>query len=217
MTIGTEITASGASEAQAGARLIARMENVPFSRWHTKPRIVMGSATFFDAFDALSLAFALPVLISLWQITPAQIGIFFSFIGVTMALVQGPLLGYLSQKVSDVALVVTGSAILGMAFMIYRSTELPWLFAGGAVFSLGNGLMWPSFLALLSKQAGSRHQGAVQGFSGSTGAIASILGLLAGGAAYRVIGAEVFMVCASLIGVVFLLSLRLSPPADAAS
>ena len=78
MTIGTEITASGASEAQAGARLIARMENVPFSRWHTKPRIVMGSATFFDAFDALSLAFALPVLISVWQITPAQIGILIS-------------------------------------------------------------------------------------------------------------------------------------------
>ncbi len=69
MTVRTETAASRASDAQAGARLIARMENVPFSRWHTKPRIVMGSATFFDAFDALSLAFALPVLISLWQIT----------------------------------------------------------------------------------------------------------------------------------------------------
>ena len=73
-----EMATSGASDAQAGARLIARMENVPFSRWHTKPRIVMGSATFFDAFDALSLAFTLPVLISLWQITPAQIGVLIS-------------------------------------------------------------------------------------------------------------------------------------------
>jgi putative MFS transporter len=62
----------------AGARLMARMGNVPFSRWHRKPRIVMGSATFFDAFDALSLAFALPVLISLWEISPAQIGILLS-------------------------------------------------------------------------------------------------------------------------------------------
>jgi len=57
------------------AQLMARMENVPFSRWHTKARIVMGTATFFDAFDALSLAFALPVLIGLWGITPGQIGI----------------------------------------------------------------------------------------------------------------------------------------------
>lgn len=51
------------------------MEAVPFGRWHRKPRIVIGTATFFDAFDALSLAFALPVLVGLWGITPAQIGI----------------------------------------------------------------------------------------------------------------------------------------------
>ncbi|WP_248930685.1 MFS transporter [Paenibacillus hamazuiensis] len=55
--------------------LIARMESIPFSRWHIKPRVVMGSATFFDAFDALSLAFVLPVLIGLWKLTPGQIGI----------------------------------------------------------------------------------------------------------------------------------------------
>ena len=34
----------------------------------------MGSATFFDAFDALSLAFVLPVLVRLWDISPVQIG-----------------------------------------------------------------------------------------------------------------------------------------------
>src|SRR5580658_8624921 len=51
------------------------MERAPFSRWHMKARIVMGSATFFDAFNALSLAFALPVLIRLWHISPAQSGL----------------------------------------------------------------------------------------------------------------------------------------------
>lgn len=55
--------------------LLTRMESVPFSRWHLKPRIIMGSATFFDAFDALSLAFVLPVLIGLWSLTPGEIGI----------------------------------------------------------------------------------------------------------------------------------------------
>ena len=58
--------------------LIARLENVPFSRWHAKARIVVGSATFFDAFNALALAFALPVLIRLWHITPAQSGFLIS-------------------------------------------------------------------------------------------------------------------------------------------
>jgi putative MFS transporter len=57
-----------------GAALIARLERVPFTRWHLRARIVMGSATFFDAFDALSLAFVLPVLVPLWGITPVQIG-----------------------------------------------------------------------------------------------------------------------------------------------
>lgn len=56
------------------ARLLQRIENVPFSRWHTKARLIMGSATFFDAFDALSLAFALPVLVRLWHLSPGEIG-----------------------------------------------------------------------------------------------------------------------------------------------
>ena len=63
--------------------------------------------------------------------SPAQIGAFFSFIGLTMALVQGPLLGFLSNKVPDVTLIVVGSVILGAGFAIYRSTELHWLFVGG--------------------------------------------------------------------------------------
>ncbi|MCY7570418.1 MFS transporter, partial [Bacillus safensis] len=72
---------SGNSNSQGGqvvdraSQLLTRMESVPFSRWHLKPRIIMGSATFFDAFDALSLAFVLPVLIGMWNLSPAQIGL----------------------------------------------------------------------------------------------------------------------------------------------
>ena len=61
-------------EASSAPALIARLERVPFSRWHLRARVIMGSATFFDAFDALSLAFVLPVLVRLWGITPVQIG-----------------------------------------------------------------------------------------------------------------------------------------------
>ena len=60
---------------QASAGLIARMEQVPTSRWFVTARIVMGSATFFDAFNALSIAFVLPILAPLWHITPPEIGI----------------------------------------------------------------------------------------------------------------------------------------------
>jgi putative MFS transporter len=63
-----------APEVSAG-QLLARLESVPFTRWHIKARVIMGSATFFDAFGALSLAFALPVLNRLWHISPQQSGL----------------------------------------------------------------------------------------------------------------------------------------------
>lgn len=65
---------SATDRAHEAAGLLFRIENVPFSWWHTKARIVMGSATFFDAFDALALAFVLPVLVGLWHLSPTQVG-----------------------------------------------------------------------------------------------------------------------------------------------
>jgi putative MFS transporter len=71
----TNETRPAAREGAAGASdLIARLESIPFSRWHLRARLIVGSATFFDAFDALSLAFVLPVLVPQWQISSAQIG-----------------------------------------------------------------------------------------------------------------------------------------------
>ena len=59
----------------AATHLLARLEQVPASRWFVVARVVMGSATFFDAFTALSIAFVLPILVPLWHITPPEIGI----------------------------------------------------------------------------------------------------------------------------------------------
>ena len=57
------------------AQIAARIERLPFSRWHVKLRVVMGVATFFDAFDALAIAYVLPVLIGMWKLAPGQIGL----------------------------------------------------------------------------------------------------------------------------------------------
>jgi putative MFS transporter len=62
------------SNIPSASDLIARLERVPITRWHLRARIIVGSATFFDAFDALSLAFVLPVLVGLWGISAIQIG-----------------------------------------------------------------------------------------------------------------------------------------------
>jgi MFS transporter, putative metabolite:H+ symporter len=69
----SDLSAEASAKADAPS-LLARLESIPFSRWHLRARLIVGSATFFDAFDALALAFVLPVLVRLWDITPAQIG-----------------------------------------------------------------------------------------------------------------------------------------------
>ena len=52
---------------------------------------------------------------------------------------------------------------------------------------------------LLSRRAGSKLQGAVQGFAGSFGALASIFGLIFGGFLYNSIGGTTFLISAGVI------------------
>jgi len=93
------------------------------------------------------------------------------------------------------------------AFFAYLSLGFGALFWGSFVaiytsatlIAVGNGLMWPSVMSLLSKAAGTAHQGAVQGFGASLGAVASIAGLIAAGVLYDVLGAQVFVVAGSII------------------
>ena len=102
-----------------------------------------------------------------------------------MVLVEGPLLRKALQKFSEEILIVIGSIILGANFILLVSNEVGVVYCAAVLFALGNGLMWPSVLSLLSKRAGSTHQGAVQGIAGSFGSLASIIGLTVGGILYH--------------------------------
>ena len=98
-----------------------------------------------------------------------------------MVFVQGPVLRKALKKFSEEKLVIIGSIILGTNFVLFASNNLVSVFGAVILFALGNGLMWPSFMSILSRRAGSKLQGAVQGFAGSFGALASIFGLIFGG------------------------------------
>jgi len=54
--------------------VVARIERLPVSLWHVRTRVIIGVATFFDAFDALAIAFVLPVLVPAWHLNPQQVG-----------------------------------------------------------------------------------------------------------------------------------------------
>jgi putative MFS transporter len=63
--------------------IVARLERLPASWWQVKTRIIVGVATFFDAFDSLSIASVLPAIVPLWKLTPQEISLMISagFVG----------------------------------------------------------------------------------------------------------------------------------------
>jgi MFS family permease len=64
-------------------------------------------------------------------------------------------------------------------------------------------------MSILSRRAGSKLQGEVQGVAGSFGGLASIIGLTLGGFLYNSIGVASFLISAGVISVVFVMSFRL--------
>jgi MFS family permease len=142
-----------------------------------------------------------------WSIT--QLGIFYAALSGMMVLVEGPVLRKALKKFSEEILVVIGSIILGANFILLASNEVILVYCAAVLFALGNGLMWPSVLSILSKRAGTAHQGAVQGIAGSFGSLASIIGLTLGGFLYHFVGGVIFLVSAAVIFTVFILSFRL--------
>ena len=93
--------------------LLARLESIPFSRWHLRARLIVGSATFFDAFDALSLAFVLPVLVRLWTITPAEIGWLIA-IGYLGQFVGALVFGALAERYGRIRSVAGATALMSL-------------------------------------------------------------------------------------------------------
>jgi DHA1 family tetracycline resistance protein-like MFS transporter len=162
----------------------------------------------FLGFNIFYTAFPIHAATSLqWSIT--QLGIFFSTLSLMMVVVQGPVLSRLTKRYADAFLALVGSVILGTNFILLLSTSVQVLYLAALLFALGNGLMWPTFLSILSKAAGEQYQGAVQGFASSAGSFASIIGLITGGFLYEALGAPTFIVSAVIIYAVFVLSFRL--------
>jgi MFS transporter, DHA1 family, tetracycline resistance protein len=142
-----------------------------------------------------------------WTIT--QLGIFYAVLSGVMVLVQGPVLREALKKFSEEKLVIIGSIILGTNFILFVSNNIIMVYGAVVLFAVGNGLMWPSFMSILSKRAGTVLQGAVQGIAGSFGGLASIIGLTLGGLLYDLVGGATFLVSAVVIFAVFIMSFRL--------
>jgi putative MFS transporter len=135
------------------------MESVPFSRWHMRARVIMGSATFLDAFDALSLAFVLPILVGLWHISPPQVGLLIgaSYVG---QLAGALLFSGLAERFGR-----TGCAAVAIAVMSVMSIacalvgSFPALFLCRLVQGIGVGGEMPVAAAYISELSRAHGRG----------------------------------------------------------
>src|SRR6478735_282306 len=142
-----------------------------------------------------------------WSVT--QLRIFYVVLSGIMVLIQGPVLRKAIKRFSEEKLVVIGSIILGINFVLFASNNIVAVSVALILFAVGNGLMWPSFMSILSRRAGSKLQGAVQGVAGSFGGLASIVGLTLGGFLFNSVGGATFLISGGVIFIVFIMSFRL--------
>jgi putative MFS transporter len=104
--------------------VIARLERLPIARELTIARIVIGSATFFDAYTVLAIAYAMPVLASEWKLTPGQIGAIISA-GYVGQIFGALFFGWLAERIGRLN-------VLLITVIVFTSMDFACLFAWNA-------------------------------------------------------------------------------------
>lgn len=186
--------------AKSAFKEILKLPNIPY---------MLGLNFLIDlSYNIFYTAFPLHAIAALgWNLV--QLSLYFTVLCAFIVIVQGPVLSWASRKYPDSNLIIFGSLMLGTNYLLLISGNFFLTYLAIVFFALGDGLMWPSFLSLLSKVAGRTYQGTVQGFASSSGSLASIIGLILGGFLYEVLGGSAFLVAGLVIYTAFLLNFRL--------
>ncbi|MGC2436117.1 MAG: MFS transporter, partial [Pseudolabrys sp.] len=118
------MVAPAAALAPSVESVIARLERLPISRELTIARIVIGSATFFDAYTVLAIAYAMPVLAQEWSLTPGQIGAIISA-GYVGQIFGALFFGWLAERIGRLN-------VLLITVVVFTSMDFACLFAWNA-------------------------------------------------------------------------------------
>ncbi|MEO1011858.1 MAG: MFS transporter [Bacteroidota bacterium] len=184
--------------------------NPPKKGWATVLRqadVPLLYAIYFFTFLAFSLFYAgLPIYASsILAWSAIDLGVFLAYSSFIMILVQGPVLSKLSGVLSNAVLILIGALFLTLSFLLLSMESLVVLYLANTLLSIGNGLMWPSFLALLAGTGTPQIQGAIQGYGNSMGSMASMLGLVLGGLLFEAIATTVFVIGGGIFLIIVLL------------
>ncbi|MER5382306.1 MFS transporter [Streptomyces sp. NPDC002688] len=139
--------------------IAARLERLPQSRWHVKVRFLIGAVTFFEAFDQLLAASALPVLMKEWHLTTGQatFAVTSASIGMLLGAVAAGWMGDRIGRVRTVALGVAVTALASLAVALSGSIETFSLFR--FVQGLGIGGVVPVAATYINEIARSDKRG----------------------------------------------------------
>lgn len=116
-----QVIGGGAAHAADNAEIIARLERLPVTRKLMLIRVIVGIATFFDAYTVLAIAFAMPSLVSEWKLSPAEVGLIISagYIGQIFGAV---IFGSLAEKLGRLH-------VLLFTILLFVSMDIACLFA----------------------------------------------------------------------------------------
>ena len=188
---------------QATPNTLRKMLKIP-----AMPLMLVLYFLIFLAFALFYTAFPIHAALGLgWEMS--QLGIYFSVLSLVMIVVQGPIMTYLSPRVSEKPLVVIGSLVMFISFALLQYHDLVLIYTAAILFAVGNGIMWPSYLSLLGQMGEVSDQGYIQGIASSAGSLASIVGLVVGGFLYSLYASTSFLIAAVVFIVVFGLALML--------
>ncbi len=195
-------------EQQASSNTFREMLRIP-----AMPLMLLLYFLIFLAFALFYTAFPIHAALGPgWEMS--QLGVYFSVLSLVMILVQGPVMTYLSPRVSEKPLVVIGSLVMFISFALLQNHDIVLVYTAAILFAIGNGIMWPSFLSLLGQMGEVSDQGYIQGIASSAGSLASIVGLVVGGFLYSLYASTSFVIAAVVFIVVFGLALMLPTGTD---
>ncbi len=157
-------TATGALERTSTgfdgqADISARLERLPITRQVFWTRNIIGAATFFDGYTVIAIAYAMPVLVREWGISPEQTGMILSM-GYVGQLIGAVFFGWLAERIGRLS-------VLLFTILLFVSMDFACLFAWGAasmmlfrfVQGVGTGGEVPVASAYINEYIGSKGRG----------------------------------------------------------
>jgi putative MFS transporter len=148
-----------ASDDRRAASLLARIERIQVSPWHIRALLVMGSATFFDAFDVLAIAYVLPSLIGIWKLAPRTIGVVISssFVGQILGAL---FFGWLAERIGRLRCAKITIALYSlMSLLCAVSWNIPSLLLFRTIQGIGLGGEVPVAAAYINEISRAKGRG----------------------------------------------------------